>query len=388
MKKYTIGVIGCGTISDLYLTDLRDMFSNVEVVACADLFEEKAAEKADKYGIKKLTVDELINDPDVDIMLNLTIPQAHTELNLAALEAGKHVYCEKPLAPTLDEALLVINKAKEKGLRLGGAPDMFFSAPVQTCRKLLDEGTIGTVTHLFSNVCHPGHEIWHPAPEYYYKKGGGPILDLGPYHVSAMVNLLGPVKSIRCVSRKSFETREIYSHPKRGQKIDVEIPTYYTAILEFECGAVCTLVSSFETWCSTAPSLEIHGTKGSIFMPNPGFWDGVPRIFTENDYKATYDEEGNILKYVIGEEKLGFFKESESPYHVSPKEQKGFGIADMAAAIEEKRPHRTSPEFLYHVLEVLIGIDRSAESGETYYVESRCERPERVPEGLPFGEII
>lgn len=388
MKTAKIGVIGCGTISDLYITDLKEMFSNVEVVACADLFEEKAAATAEKYGIRKLTVDDLINDDEVEIVLNLTIPQAHTELNLKALEAGKHVYCEKPLAPTLEEARLVIEKAKEKGLRLGGAPDMFFSAPIQTCRKLLDEKTIGEVTHTFSFVCHPGHEIWHPAPEYYYKKGGGPVLDLGPYHISALVNLLGPVKTIRCVSRKSFSEREIYSHPKRGQKITVEIPTYYTGILEFESGVVCTLVYSFETWNSTVPSMEIHGTEGSIFMPNPGFWGGVPRLFTADEYKATYDNEGNILKYVIGEEKLPFFHEVESPYHVSPKEQKGYGIADMAAAIEEGRPHRTSPEFIYHVLEILVGIDESASSGETYYMKSSCERPERVPEGLPLGEIV
>ena len=388
MKTAKIGVIGCGTISDLYLSDLRDLFHNVEAVACADLFEEKAEATAKKYGLRKLTVDELIADEEVEIILNLTVPQAHTALNLAALEAGKHVYCEKPLAPTLQEARQVIAKAAEKGLRLGGAPDMFFSAPIQTCRKMLDEGTIGEVVHVISNVCHPGHEIWHPAPQYYYKAGGGPMMDLGPYHISALVALLGPVKTVRCVTRRTYEEREIYSYPLRGEKIPVEVPTFYTGILEFESGAVCTLISSFDTWCSTAPSLEVHGTKGSIFMPNPGFWGGVPRLFTADEYKDTYDKEGNILKYVIGEEKLPLFHEVKSAYPVSAQEQKGFGIADMAAALEEGREHRTNPEFLYHVLEILIGFERSAETGEVYRLESTCRRPERVPEGLPFGEIV
>ena len=255
-----IGVIGCGNISLTYLKNLTENYKNVEVVAVADMFPEKAVEAKEKFGVRKaLSVEELLADPEVKLVVNLTIPAAHYEVNKQCLEAGKHVYCEKPLALSLDDANDLIALAESKGLYVTSAPDTYLGAGLMTCRKLIDEGKLGKITGFTANLVGHGSELWHPSPWHLYKKGGGPMLDMGPYYVAALVSLMGPIKQLFCFARCPEKQREI-----QDTMFDVEIDTTYTAVVEFANGAIGNINTSFDIWSSQQPCIEIYGTKGAI----------------------------------------------------------------------------------------------------------------------------
>lgn len=279
MDKIKVGIIGCGKISGIYMENCAK-FEVLDLVACADLDVNRAREQAKQYHIPRASsVDELLQDPDIQIVINLTIPAAHAEVCLKALEAGKHVYVEKPLAVTREEGKAVLEAARQRGLMVGSAPETFFGAGIQTALKLIQDGAIGRPVSAAAFMMSRGHEFWHPDPEFYYAKGGGPMFDMGPYYLTALIQLLGPIKRIAGMTGKALERRTITSEKKYGQSIDVEIPTHVTGTLEFAQGAIVTLTTSFDIFGgSTLPPIEIHGTEGTLLVPDPNSFGGPVKL--------------------------------------------------------------------------------------------------------------
>ena len=358
-----VGLIGCGNISDRYFKFCR-AFADVEIVACADLLPERARTKAAQYGVRALQVEELLGDPDIDIVLNLTIPQAHAEVDLAALEAGKHVYSEKPLALELANGQRVLALAEERGLRVGCAPDTFLGGGQQTSRKLIDEGWIGRPVAAVAFLASHGHEHWHPDPTYYYKAGGGPMLDMGPYYITALVNLLGPVARVSGSTRISFPQRRITSQPKYEEIIDVEVSTHQSALLEFAAGLTATVVMSFDVWSHNLPRIEVYGSEGSLVVPDPNTFRG-PVLLRRADAETW----------------------SEIPLTHSDRVERSIGVADMASAIRHNRPQRVSGELALHALEVMLAVEEASAGGRHVDIVSSVTRPEPLPLGLQPGRV-
>lgn len=389
MRKVKIGIIGCGVISNTYIKNIKAFFPWLEISACASRNPEKARLTAEKYSIPRAcTTEELLKDAEIEIVLNLTTPDAHTEINKMALSAGKHVFCEKPLALSLSDAEEVIGLARQKGLMLGCAPETFMGAGLQTCRKVLDDGWIGKPIAATANMTSFGPETWHASPEFYYKKGAGPMLDMGPYYVTALVSLLGPVTRTACFTDAGRTRRKIYSSPQRGREIEVEVPTTYTGIMEFECGVHANINMTFDVWLSNLPKLEIYGTEGTLIVPDPNMSSGRVRIFRqekvldavnsrfygENDAK-TYSTDLDSLQEIplITQQPLDYFR--------------GLGVLDMAYALVNGRKHRANEELAYHVTEALFSFDTAAKESSVYNMRSTCKRPEPVPQGRDFGEL-
>ena len=288
MKTTKIGFVGVGAISGIYLENITNMYHNLEVYAVCDLVHEKAAAAQEKYNVPKLydTMEELFADPAVDIVLNLTRPYEHYDVTKAALLAGKPVYSEKPLAATVAEGQELVALAQEKNLLLGGAPDTFMGAGIQTCKKLIEDGYIGTpIGAAAAMVCH-GHESWHPDPDFYYQHGGGPMMDMGPYYITALVNLLGNVESTTSVAKTSFATRKITSAPHYGETIEVNVPTHVNGILNFANGAVGTIITTFDVYYPSQARLEIYGSKGTLFVPDPNTFGGPVQLLRPEDGKT------------------------------------------------------------------------------------------------------
>ncbi|MGH4050804.1 MAG: Gfo/Idh/MocA family protein [Clostridium sp.] len=366
MRKIKVGVVGCGCISDIYLTNLKSMFSNIELVGCADLIQERATEKAQKYEIKSYPNDNrcaaIYEDKEIEIIVNLTTPLDHVEVSLRALEYGKHVHGEKPLAVNREDAKKIIELAKTKGLMVGCAPDTFLGGGLQTCRKLIDDGWIGTPVALTAFMTCHGHESWHPDPEFYYKVGAGPMLDMGPYYVTALVSLLGPIKRVTGSTKITYSERTITSEKKFGDKIKVEIPTHVAGIIDFENGAIGTLITSFDVWDAHLPSIEIYGSEGSLSVPDPNTFGGPVLVKRANQKEWM-----------------------EIPLsHNFSDNSRGIGVADMANAIRSERKNRASGELGYHVLDVMLGFQDASESGLHYNLMSTCEKPEALEMDVKF----
>ncbi|MBI2502374.1 MAG: Gfo/Idh/MocA family oxidoreductase [Candidatus Latescibacteria bacterium] len=364
-EKTRIGIVGCGAISAAYLKIART-FPILEVAACADLLPERAKARAEEFGVPRAcAVEELLKDPEIQIVVNLTIPRAHAEVGLAALEAGKAVYNEKPLAVWREDGRKMVELAKRKGLRLGAAPDTFFGGGLQTCRKLIDEGWIGQpVASTTFMLCH-GHESWHPDPAFFYHKGGGPMFDMGPYYLTALVMLMGPVRRVTGSTRITFPERTITSQAKYGQKIQVEIPTHVAGIMEFHSGAIGTITTSFDVWAGQVPRIEIYGTEGSLSVPDPNGFGGPVKV-----------------------RRAGAADWSEIPLtHGYAENTRSIGVADMAYAQRSGRPHRASPELVYHVLDLMHAFHDSSAQGKHVDLESTCKRPAPLPLGLAPGQL-
>ncbi len=348
MEKTRIGFIGVGAISGIYLENITNMFPDMEVYAVYDLMEERAAAAQEAYHIPKryTSMDQMLADPAVDIVLNLTRPSEHYAVTKAALLAGKPVYSEKPLAATVAEGRELAALAAEKGLALGGAPDTFLGAGLQTCRKLIEDGYIGRpVGAAAFMLCH-GHESWHPDPAFYYKRGGGPMMDMGPYYLTALTALLGSVTEVTGTARKSFEKRTVTSQPRRGEVIDVEVPTHVNSILQFESGAVGTIATSFDVYYPQQARLEIYGTEGTLFLPDPNCFGGPVKLFKPTDGE-------------VREMPLCFDYRENS---------RALGLDGMAAALREgKRRFSCDCNRTLHVLELL---EKLAQGG-THTIESR-----------------
>ncbi len=360
MKKPTIGIIGCGNISGIYLKNLTGVFSeHVELLGCADLIQERAEKATTEYRLPKSyrSTEELLADPEVDIILNITIPGAHFSVCKGALEAGKHVYVEKPLSVTMEEGKQLVDLAKKKDLRIGCAPDTFLGAGIQTCRKLIDDGWIGRpVAATAFMTCH-GHESWHPDPEFYYKTGGGPMFDMGPYYLTALVNLLGPAKKVSGSARVTFDRRKITSEPKHGTIIDVDVPTHVAGTVDFVNGAVAAVITSFDVWAAHLPRIEIYGSEGGISVPDPNTFGG-PVLF-----QRYADKEWHEIPLTHG------FSENS----------RGIGIMEMALSIQEKKTHRASGDLAYHVLELMHGFHRASEDESYFHLSTSPQAPDLLP---------
>jgi predicted dehydrogenase len=365
MEKIKVGVIGCGNISSIYL-EVAQTFDIMEIVAVADLITERSQAQAAKYHIPRVyTDDELWADPEIKIVINLTTPDAHAEVALGSVQAGKSVYNEKPLTITREDACKLQEIAQAKGVRVGGAPDTFLGGGLQTCRKLIDDGWIGQpVAATAFMLCH-GHESWHPAPEFYYKVGGGPMFDMGPYYLTALVSLMGPVQRVTGSARITFPERTITSQPLYGKKIEVEVPTHVAGVLDFASGAIATIVTSFDVWSAEVPRIEIYGTHGSLSVPDPNTFGGPVRV-----------------------RRAGASEWSEIPLtHGYAKNSRSVGVADMAYGLRSGRPHRASGEMAYHVLDIMHAIHDASRNGSHINLASTCQRPAALPVGLVDGKL-
>ena len=364
-EKAKVGIIGCGNISGIYLKSGRT-FEILDIVACADLVLERAQTKAAEFGVPKAcSVAELLADPEIEIVVNLTIPKAHAEIALAALRAGKHVHGEKPLAVTRKDGARILETAKQRKLRVGSAPDTFLGGGIQTCRKLIEDGWIGEpVSANAYMMCH-GHETWHPDPDFYYQSGGGPMLDMGPYYLTALVFLLGPIRRVTGSVKTTFPRRLITSPPQHGTVIKVNTPTHIAGVMDFANGAVGTIITSFDVWRAQVPRIEIHGTAGSLSVPDPNTFGGPVKIF-----------------------RPGYEDWREIPLtHGYAENSRGIGVADMAYALRSGRTHRAHGDMAYHVLDVMLSFQEASERGRHIDIGSTCKSPAPLPLGLRAGVL-
>ncbi|MCS7273499.1 MAG: Gfo/Idh/MocA family oxidoreductase [Fimbriimonadales bacterium] len=353
-----VGVVGCGNISPVYLR-VAQRFPEIEIVAVADAIRERAEARAQEFGIPQvLEVDELIHHPEIEIVLNLTPPKAHAPINRAALLAGKHVYSEKPFGVNRAEAAEVLQIAQERGLYIGCAPDTVLGAGIQTSLKLLREGAIGEPVGASAFMLSPGPEHWHPNPDFFYEEGGGPMLDMGPYYLTALVVLLGVIRRVAAISRITRPTRVIHSDPKRGQTITVETPTHITGAMEFENGAIATVIMSFDVWAHRLPRIEIYGTEGTLGVPDPNGFGGPVLL------RRAGDSEWQEVPLT----------------HPYTEQSRSLGLAEMIRAIQEGRPNRLNGQLAYHVLDAMLAFNDSSASGQHVVLTSRCEPPEPMPE--------
>ena len=364
MTRTKIGIIGCGNISGIYLKSDKT-FENLQIVACADVDMARAQAKAAEYGVKAYTVEQLLADPEIEIVINLTIPAAHAEVSTAALNAGKAAYHEKPFALNREDGRKLLATAKAHNLRIGCAPDTFLGGGLQTCRKLIDDGLIGEPVAATAFMMAPGHERWHPDPDFFYQPGGGPMFDMGPYYLTALISMLGPVKRVTGSTRITRAERTITSQPKHGQTIKVNVPTHVAGLLEFASGPIGTIITSFDVWAANLPRIEIYGTEGSLSVPDPNTFGGPVRLRRSN---GTEWEEMPLT-------------------HIYTENSRGLGVADMAAAIRSNRPHRASGELAHHVLDIMQAFHDASREGKHIELSSTCERPAPLPLGLRPGLV-
>jgi len=382
MEPMRVGVVGLGNISDIYFKNIA-LFDNIETYACAAPRPDKVREKAEAYGCRAMTVDELMADPAVEIVLNLTTPAAHREISLRALNAGKHLYTEKPLAVTPEEGRQILSAAAEKGLKVGCAPDTFLGARSQTIRKLIAGGAIGApIAATCFMVCH-GHEHWHPRPEFYYKEGAGPLFDMGPYYLTFLAAMLGPAKRVFGMAGTASKTRLITSEPLNGASIDVETPTHISGTIEYANGAIVTLVTSFDVWDSRLPRVEIYGTEGVIAMDDADPLCGPNSFGGRIKYRHKSQNDWNDAP------RTALRKTEATPWEDSPlcftytENSRGLGLADMARGIRTGTEFRATGEMAYHVLEIMTGMLASSGTGVCHELQSTFRIPELMPQGLP-----
>ena len=376
-KVLGFGVIGTGTYCDHYLRNLGPVYKNVRPVGCADLNTEAARAAAERWNIPKVyTSDEMMADPEVDIVLILTNPASHYSLTMQALKAGKHVYCEKPLATSLEQANEIVEFAEKQGLFVGAAPDTFLSPEFQTVRKLIDEGAIGKVINVTANYVGPGADLWHPNAGFLYKQGGGPALDMGPYFLTSLVTLLGPIESLFAYANRGWDVRRIWD-----KDVEVEVNTNYCAVLKFENGVIGNLNLTYDEWKSSLPGMELYGTEGVLFAPDPNAMMGPIKLLKAEDFKNLVNSKGdNVgarLSAIYGPETMSLFTEIET---VAPRvgNQRGAGVSDMASAIVEGRKPRVSAELCRHVTEGINAFDVSVQTGEPYKMTTTFEMPEAL----------
>lgn len=346
-----VGLVGVGTISGQYVATLPTL-PGVSLVAAADL--DPARQVPD---VRMMTPAELYGADDVDLVLNLTVPKAHATVTLSAIAAGKHVYSEKPLALSTVEGREVLSAATAAGVRVGCAPDTVLGTGTQTARRCLDDGLIGEPIAATAFMVTPGHERWHPAPEFYYEQGGGPLFDMGPYYLTALVTLLGPVRRVTGAASMPRSARVIGRGPRAGTPFPVTVPTHVTGTLEHENGALTTLLMSFDVWAGHLPRIEVYGTTGSLSVPDPNEFDGEVRVFTAET------PEWRPVPPSAGHRNAG----------------RGTGVADLATALTTNTEHRANATVAYHVLDVMESLLKSAETARTQEITSTCPRPTPVP---------
>ncbi|MGB3713468.1 MAG: Gfo/Idh/MocA family oxidoreductase [Candidatus Promineifilaceae bacterium] len=358
-SKVKVGIIGCGDISGAYIKGCRS-FEILDIAGCADLIFERAVDKAAEFELPRAyRVDEMVADPNIEIIINLTTPDAHAEVSLFALDGGKHVYSEKPLATSRRDGRRILAAANDAGLLVGCAPDTFLGGGIQTCRKLIDDGWIGEVVGATAFMVSRGPESWHPNPGFFYQPGAGPLFDMTPYYLTALINLVGPVERVSSVTRASFSERIATSKERYGEKIKVEVPTHVAGLMNFVDGPVGSIIMSFDIWYAQLPRIEIYGAEGTISVPDPNNFGGVVRIRQAGD---------------------GDWSEIQHSHSVTVS--RGIGVADMAYALRSGRQHRANGDMAFHVLDLMRAIEESSELGRHIVIDSRCDRPDPLPVGL------
>ncbi|MBP1851151.1 Gfo/Idh/MocA family protein [Rhizobium halophytocola] len=362
-RELGVGIVGCGNISTTYFS-LSPLFKGLKVLACTDLNMNAAEIRADEYGVTAQPMDELMANDEIDVIVNLTIPAAHFAVSKAGLEAGKHVYSEKPLVLSLAEGEELRRLAAAKGLSVGCAPDTFLGGAHQLARKQIDDGKLGRITSGTCHVMSPGMEMWHPNPDFFFLPGGGPILDLGPYYIANLINLIGPVKRVGALTSMASETRTITSQPRSGETIPVKTPTNIHALLEFRNGATITLSASWDVWSHRHANMELYGTEGSLYVPDPNFFGGTVEASGRNKDIAALEN----WNHPFGK------NNQESPQ--GPRANyRTAGLADMAMAIIEKRDARCSLDRALHGVDVMTSILKSGETGEFVTLSTSCTQP-------------
>jgi len=364
VMKVRVGIVGTGNILGAYVAGCR-AFGILDIIACADIDQDKAEARAEEFAIPRVcTVEELLADPDIDIVVNLTVPKAHAEVSLAAIGAGKHVHSEKPLAVTRRDGERVVAAAREKGVLLGCAPDTFLGGGQQTCRKVIDDGWIGEPVAAVAFMTGHGPESWHPNPDFFYQVGAGPMLDVGPYYVTALVHLLGPVRRVTGSTRISFPERMATRGPHQGRKIPVEVPTHVAGVLDFVGGPVAAIITSFDIWSANLPRIEVYGSQGSLSVPDPNIFGGRVQV-----------------------RRSGADEWSEVQLTHSAEVGRGIGVADLAYALATGRQHRANGDLALHVLDIMLGFEEASVRGRHIDIASRCARPAPLPLGLAAGEL-
>lgn len=368
MQKLGVGIIGCGNISAAYLK-LAPTFAALDVRKVADMDMEIAKARAEEFGVEAVSVDDLLAADDIDVIVNLTIPEAHYPVTKRILEAGKHAYSEKPFVLTVEEGEDLRRICAETGLRVGSAPDTWMGGAHQAARAAIDSGKVGRITAGTAHVLSPGMEMWHPNPDFFFLPGGGPMLDLGPYYVTNLIQLIGPVKRVGALCTSANDERTITTPgPREGEKIPVKTPTNIHALLEFESGATITLSTSWDVFAHRHANMELYGPEGSIFVPDPNFFGGTVEI-------AGRDGEINELEQPRHAFGIANMKDGKGNDRANYRTA---GLADMAQAIVEGRPHRCSLEMSLHAIDVMTGILKSGETGEFVTLTTTCERPAAV----------
>jgi predicted dehydrogenase len=363
MSKVRVGIIGCGNIFPAYVKGCR-AFDVLELAACADIEPERALARAKEFNVQAMTIAELLSDPTIGIVVNLTVPAAHAAVSLAIIEAGKNVHSEKPLAVSREDGRMILAMAQRQGVLVGCAPDTFMGGGLQTCRKLIDDGMIGEPVAATAFMLGRGPESWHPNPEFFYKVGAGPMFDMGPYYLTALVSLLGGVRRATASTRISFPERIATSEARYGQRIAVEVPTHLACVLDFESGPVGTLITSFDVWSHTLPRIEIYGSSGSLSVPDPNTFGGPVKV-----------------------RKAGEDVWTEVPLTHSADVGRGIGVADMAYALQSGRPHRASGNLAFHVLDLMHAFVEASSSDRHMILDSGVPRPAPLPLGLPAGQL-
>jgi predicted dehydrogenase len=375
MTEMVIGVIGCGSISDAYLKGAAR--SNlIRVKSVADLRADAAAAKALEYGVAAVSVDALLADPEIGLVLNLTIPAAHAPVDLRIVQAGKHAYSEKPLAVNVAEAETMLAAAKANGVRVGCAPDTFLGAGHQACRRAIDQGRIGAPVAGAITIMSHGMEHWHPNPLFYYQRGGGPVHDMGPYYLTQLINLLGPVTRVAAQASIGNPVRTVTSQPHAGMKINVDVPTTVNGVLEFASGANVSASLSWDVWKHRRPPIEIYGTEGSLLNPDPNWFGGEPMVTRG---------EGEWEPLDISDLPFGA-PNRKTRVGLEVGDYRIIGLLDMVAAIRDGRPHRASADLALHVLEVMDAFETSSIEGRHVTIRHTCARPAAMPTGA--GEDV
>jgi predicted dehydrogenase len=363
MKKVKVGIIGCGKISGAYFKGCK-AFNILDVVACSDVNMAAAEAAGKEYGCAATSVKDLLANTEIDIVVNLTIPKVHAEVDIAAFEAGKHVHCEKPLGVTREDGRKVLEAAKRTNRLISCAPDTFMGGGIQTARKLIDDGWIGEPVGATAFMASHGPETWHPNPGFLYSFGGGPMLDMGPYYITTLVNLVGPIKRVTGSTRITFPERMITSQPLYGTMMKVEVPTLVAGVMDFANGAVGSILMSFDIWGHNLPRIEIYGTEGSMVVPDPNRFDGQVLV-----------------------KRAGAKEWSDIPLTHSDTVSRGIGVADLAYAIRGGRKVRPSGELAYHVLDVMCSFDEASKAGHHVQIRSSVDRPNPLPLNLMAGTL-
>lgn len=362
-RTLNVGVIGCGNISAAYF-GLAPLFRGIRMKACSDINMDLAKARAAEFGLRAETVESLLKADDIDIVVNLTVPAAHYTVSKEVLDAGKHVYSEKPFVLSLAEANDLAERAARRGLRIGSAPDTFLGGAHQLARNLIDTGKVGKITSGTAYVMGHGMEHWHPNPDFFYQPGAGPVLDLGPYYVTNLIQLIGPVRRVAAISSTPRTERTITSKPRYGEKVKVMTPTTIHALLEFANGAVVTLDSSWDVWKHGHAPMELYGEDGTLDVPDPNFFGG-----TVSYTKGTKP----VRKLPKWDHPLGVPNQKHASGMLA--NYRTVGLADMAMAILDGRPHRCSLELALHAVDVMTSILKAGEARQFVDISTTCERP-------------